>query len=1235
MARPTDSHLSQEELEGFLASSDSQSRNSLSPECDSEGISFHIANCEQCRFLAANHTAAQTRLASLARTAADARQTDCPPDDELRQLAAGLLPTQHAEKNMQHAANCDHCGPFLRATIENFKDDLTADEELILRSLKSGTQAWQLRLASRLGETTNTLEKPIRFPTHWLTYFSSWPRLVLTAASILLIVFASWRLFRPQPEITAEQLIGEAYTQQRPFEPRIAGARHVPIRSERGRQSSSLSRPAALLEVEPLIAKNLAAHPDDPIWLQARGRAELLDGEYSAALESFQHALRKKPDDAALLIDLSTAHFQRAEIESLPREYGVSIELLSRVLSKEPDDPIALFNRAIVSDRLFLYEQEEQDWQHYLRIDPAGDWANEASQHLADLRTKKKGSLSEPLAKPDPKETFRFLESRAAIPQLNGEPENADLKNSVDENYLAEALTEWLPNDHRTKQSIRNESPPRNYRTALVALARVLKNRHGDDWLADVLSIPDSPTLEHAFGALASSINSNSIGDPSSAEVQSRQAETLFRATGAKQAALRARLEIIYSLHRAQLPTKCLLESPPLLAELSTKNYPWMKGQLLLEIASCYSMIERLDLAAERAQEALSVAINAGYGALWLRSIGIRATIESNKGNFAAAWSLDLDGLQKYWAGSYPVMRGYQFYSDLGTSPQQENLNYLALALARQAVILISSSEHRAFEAMARYQLAALCGTSEEAIEQYGAASRLFSTLPQTPSTRIYRLNSDLSLAEIEVARARYSDALPRLRAIQPELSDTSNETIALRYYLVAGHALLESGEYSNAETNLRSALRIATRKLDSLTTDRDRMAWEREAGRAARLLAFLYFEKKNDAITSLDLWESYRLQPRAGRTGQKVEKRTDSTFLDRRLNSSTRSISNHLDSVLRETVISYAVFPTGIAIWVFDNRGIHSKWVAVSEGDLNKSVKDFVALCSTPSLDLANLHRVGAQLYQWLISPVVTHFEPGRVLIFEPDGSISKVPLQALTAPSGDYLGQQFLSLMSPRFCLGPKCRLGTTFSVQQSALVVGAPALPSEMAIGLPSLPNASLEAADVAQFFPSSTLLAGSSATLAATKRDLPRFAVFHFAGHALASGPQRGLLLAPADSPNKHVGVFLDAKQLRDINLHANRLVVLSACSTGVDAEEGLADPDNLLRSFFRAGASRVVASRWNVDSTVAAEFMHAFYGSLLDQGSLARALGVAEATVRNDRRTSHPYYWAVFGGFVTQ
>src|SRR5258708_40106453 len=80
----------------------------------------------------------------------DRPSPQCPSEDDLRNLAAGLCPPDQATKLTEHAAQCDHCGPLLRMYTEDFSDELGKDDEAVLGKLKSSSAGWQKKLAGQM-----------------------------------------------------------------------------------------------------------------------------------------------------------------------------------------------------------------------------------------------------------------------------------------------------------------------------------------------------------------------------------------------------------------------------------------------------------------------------------------------------------------------------------------------------------------------------------------------------------------------------------------------------------------------------------------------------------------------------------------------------------------------------------------------------------------------------------------------------------------------------------------------------------------------------------------------------------------------------------------------------------------------------------------------------------------------------------------------------------------------------
>jgi CHAT domain-containing protein/Tfp pilus assembly protein PilF len=150
--------------------------------------------------------------------------------------------------------------------------------------------------------------------------------------------------------------------------------------------------------------------------------------------------------------------------------------------------------------------------------------------------------------------------------------------------------------------------------------------------------------------------------------------------------------------------------------------------------------------------------------------------------------------------------------------------------------------------------------------------------------------------------------------------------------------------------------------------------------------------------------------------------------------------------------------------------------------------------------------------------------------------------------------------------------------------------------------------------------------------ATSAELENYRIVHFATHALLDSrhPElSGLVLSLVNERGRPQSGFLGLEDIYNMNLPAE-LVVLSACETalgkGVEGEGMM----GLTRGFMYAGASRVVASLWNIDDEATVEQMRHFYRAMLRQGMRpAAALRSAQLKLRQDPRWNSPYFWAAF------
>jgi tetratricopeptide (TPR) repeat protein len=332
---------------------------------------------------------------------------DCPTADSLCDLAAGLSSSADAPRLTQHAAQCPHCGPILRAYTEDFSDDLSPDDEALPSQLKSSSLEWQKKMAQQMAaavapvsatgdarvaqppsavqEKISQAPKGSRFRLPSLKWFFV-PAGAIACALIALFI---WNAQRETPQ-KVEKLLAQAYTEQRTMEMRIPYAAHSDFKQTRGDTGSLLNSPEALRKATDVIAANLKKSPDDPHWLLLSARLDLLDWNYEPALSSLDKVVDSQISDSPeFLLTKSLALYERSEVSKESQGYFLAVDLLGRALQKTPDDPVLLFNRAVACEKIHSYECAKTDWEHFLGIEKDPTWAAEAHKHLDQINEKK------------------------------------------------------------------------------------------------------------------------------------------------------------------------------------------------------------------------------------------------------------------------------------------------------------------------------------------------------------------------------------------------------------------------------------------------------------------------------------------------------------------------------------------------------------------------------------------------------------------------------------------------------------------------------------------------------------------------------------------------------------------------------------------------------------------------------------------------------------------------------
>lgn len=167
----------------------------------------------------------------------------------------------------------------------------------------------------------------------------------------------------------------------------------------------------------------------------------------------------------------------------------------------------------------------------------------------------------------------------------------------------------------------------------------------------------------------------------------------------------------------------------------------------------------------------------------------------------------------------------------------------------------------------------------------------------------------------------------------------------------------------------------------------------------------------------------------------------------------------------------------------------------------------------------------------------------------------------------------------------------------------------------------------------------VLSGAEATPEAFFAAAPRAGVLHLCCHGVfdREDPWKSSLILADEHTEKGNGAGRRGKNISlneiisVISFSRSRLVVLSACETGLVDTNGMSDEFvGLPGGFLRAGAACVVASMWSVDDRATAALMTHFYHGIAVEGRPpAEALKQAQLRLRTNRQWRSPYFWGAF------
>lgn len=314
---------------------------------------------------------------------------------------------------------------------------------------------------------------------------------------------------------------------------------------------------------------------------------------------------------------------------------------------------------------------------------------------------------------------------------------------------------------------------------------------------------------------------------------------------------------------------------------------------------------------------------------------------------------------------------------------------------------------------------------------------------------------------------------------------------------------------------------------------------------------------------------------------------------------------------------IEFAWLPSRLVVFVVADFRIDAVQTEVERAVLSAEIDRLTN--GAMSKNDPQFRRAASALYDRLLAPVASRIAAGDTLVFVPDGTLSGVPFSALLGPDGRYVVEDHAVLIAPSAVASASYGIRPTLRADaRDVLLIGGP-------------PPKGTELASVQREVDAIAALYGSRAERAlngiapsAFERRAAGATILHFAGHAAARQDGGGVALVTSRVGDKEE--LLDARDIAAMDLRHTRLVVLSACSTGLDRETDGPRALSVARAFLSAGVSSVAATLWPIEDAASAEFFLRFHRNLTKGDSPVDALRATQLEwIRRD--DTSPMMWA--------